>query len=182
VAAAVIFHPKKPIVGVMDSKQLNESKREYWFARIMEEALAVGIGEATVAEIDQINILQASFLAMQRAVAALKVAPDKLCIDGNQIPPALRQQYSCTAIVQGDKLVAEISAASIVAKVTRDRQMKALAAEYPLYHFDKHKGYPTEQHLQLLHQYGVLPIHRRSFSPVKTLVAQYHGLFAADRS
>ena len=171
VAAAVIFYPGKPIVGVMDSKQLSEKKREYWFEVIMQEALSVGIGEASPLEIDQINILQATFLAMRRAVDALNAPPAQVWIDGNQIPPALAQQYTCKAIVQGDKLVAEISAASIVAKVTRDRQMHALAKQYPRYQFDKHKGYPTTQHIAILQKYGALPmIHRCSFSPVKQVL------------
>jgi ribonuclease HII len=173
VAAAVIFHPKKPITGVMDSKQLSEKKREYWFDIIMQEALAVSVGEASVAEIDQFNILQATFLAMQRAVEALSLSPTDVWIDGNQIPKGLSKQYSCKAIIQGDKLVAEISAASIVAKVTRDRQMHALATQYPEYQFDKHKGYPTALHMKILEAHGVLPVHRRSFAPVRRLVEAF---------
>jgi ribonuclease HII len=170
VAAAVIFDPKRPIAGLMDSKQLSEKKRQYWFSVIMEQALAVGIGEASVAEIDQINILQASLLAMQRAVEALKVAPSQVLIDGNQLPLALMKKYTCKAIVQGDKLIAEISAASIVAKVTRDEQMYALSTKYPHYQFEKHKGYPTQSHIEALEKHGILPVHRRSFSPVKRLL------------
>lgn len=170
VAAAVIFRPDRPIIGVMDSKQLTEKKREYWFDVIMEEALSVGIGEASVAEIDQINILQATFLAMCRAVQSLDMEPIQIVIDGNQIPPKLGTRYACEAIVQGDKLIAEISAASIIAKVTRDRQMCALAARYPKYRFDEHKGYPTPFHMDMLQKYGVLPVHRRSFAPVKKVL------------
>ncbi|MEY3182671.1 MAG: ribonuclease [Pseudomonadota bacterium] len=170
VAAAVIFHPKNPIQGVLDSKQLTEKKRDYWFSIIMQEALAVGVGEATPEEIDRINILQATFLAMQRAVQALSVNPTLVWVDGNQVPPELAKQYTTVAIVQGDKTVPEISAASIIAKVTRDRQMYALAEQYPEYHFDKHKGYPTALHLQSLQKHGVLALHRRSFAPVRKIL------------
>jgi ribonuclease HII len=170
VAAAVIFYPKNPIIGVTDSKQLSEKKREYWFEIIMQEALSVGIGEASVAEIDQLNILQATLLAMQRAVETLNIAPTDIWIDGNQIPKGLKKQYSCKAIVQGDKLVAEISAASIIAKVTRDRLMCALAAQYPEYQFDRHKGYPTALHIKMLQEHGALPVHRHSFAPVKKML------------
>ena len=167
VAAAVIFKPRSKITGLTDSKQLTHEKREFWYLQIMKRALAVGVGEATVAEIDAINILQATFLAMHRAVEALTTKPTHVWIDGNQTPPVFIGQYQTEAIVQGDEFVAEISAASIIAKVTRDRIMTSLALEYPQYGFAQHKGYTTQLHLTKLRQHGPSPIHRRHFMPVQ---------------
>lgn len=164
VAAAVILDPSKPIAGLADSKKLTEKRREQLFELIQERALCWGIGSASPAEIDELNILHATMLAMQRAVAALSRRPDYALIDGNRCPA-----LPCPAepVVKGDARVAEISAASILAKVSRDREMVDLHQRYPEYGFDKHKGYPTHQHLAALERNGVLPEHRRSFGPVR---------------
>jgi ribonuclease HII len=164
VAAAVILDPKHPIKGLTDSKKLSEKKRNALDCEIKEKALAWSLGRAEVEEIDCINILQASLLAMQRAVELLSIKPDHLKIDGNQL---LSIDYSMEAIVKGDLTVAEISAASIIAKVARDKEMVSLDALYPEYGFAAHKGYPTKKHREALLKYGVTPIHRRSFSPVR---------------
>ena len=168
IAAAVILPPDKSIAGLRDSKKCSAAKRERLFAEIMEHALAVGIGRAEVAEIDTLNILHASMLAMQRAVGELLVSPDKVLVDGNRCPDL---PYECEAIVEGDDLVPAISAASIIAKVTRDREMAAYEATYPGYGFDRHSGYPTKQHLAALDGLGVTDIHRRSFAPVRERLA-----------
>lgn len=165
VAAAVILDPHNPIEGLNDSKKLTEKKREKLFVEIQEKALAWAIAEATSGEIDEFNILQASLLAMRRAVEQLSIQPDHVLVDGNKIPTGL--SMGCEAVVGGDALHAEISAASILAKVTRDRQMVALDAKYPQYGFAKHKGYPTKAHFEAIAQYGVVDEHRRSFGPVK---------------
>ena len=164
VTAAVILDPARPIAGLNDSKKLSEKKREALFDIIREHALAYAIGRCSPAEIDEFNILQATMKAMQRAVAGLSVQPEFVLIDGNRCPPlAMTSQ----AVVKGDSLVAEISAASILAKVTRDREMADLDLLYPQYGFAQHKGYPTAQHLAALAEHGALPVHRRSFKPVK---------------
>ncbi|EEH68975.1 ribonuclease HII [Acinetobacter sp. ATCC 27244] len=165
VAAAVILDPNNPIEGLNDSKKLTEKKREKLFAEIQEKALAWSIAEASHVEIDEFNILQATFLAMRRAVEALATQPAKVIVDGNQIPKGIT--IPCEAIVGGDASHAEISAASILAKVTRDRQMKALDLEYPNYGFAKHKGYPTKAHFEAIAIHGVIDEHRRSYGPVK---------------
>ena len=165
VAAAVILDPDKPIVGLNDSKKLNEKKREKLFIEIQEKALAWSIAEATHAEIDELNILQATFLAMRRAVEGLNIQPEKIIVDGNQIPKGI--SIACEAIVGGDASHAEISAASILAKVTRDRQMQALDLIYPDFGFAKHKGYPTKAHFDAIAAHGVIYEHRRSYAPVK---------------
>ncbi|ATZ67000.1 ribonuclease HII [Acinetobacter haemolyticus] len=165
VAAAVILDPNNPIEGLNDSKKLTEKKREKLFAEIQEKALAWSIAEASHVEIDEFNILQATFLAMRRAVEALATQPAKVIVDGNQIPKGIN--IPCEAIVGGDATHAEISAASILAKVTRDRQMKALDLEYPNYGFAKHKGYPTKAHFEAIAIHGVIDEHRRSYGPVK---------------
>ena len=165
VAAAVILDPDKPIVGLNDSKKLTEKKREKLFIEIQEKALAWSIAEATHAEIDELNILQATFLAMRRAVESLNVQPEKVIVDGNQIPKGI--SIACEAIVGGDASHAEISAASILAKVTRDRQMQALDLIYPDFGFAKHKGYPTKAHFEAIAAHGVIQEHRRSYAPVK---------------
>lgn len=165
VAAAVILDPQNPIVGLNDSKKLSEKKREQLFVEIQQKALAWSIAEASHDEIDELNILNATLLAMQRAVDGLKIPPNKVLIDGNKTPKTMT--IECEAVVGGDALHAEISAASILAKVTRDRQLLALDKQYPNYGFAKHKGYPTKAHLQAIEQYGVLVEHRRSYKPIK---------------
>jgi len=167
VTAAVILDPERPILGLMDSKKLSEKKREALSVEIQEKALDFCIAEASAAEIDQINILQATMLAMQRAVVGLKITPDLVQVDGNRCPDLA---LPCEAIVKGDSLVAEISAASILAKVYRDRQMVALDQAYPQYGFAQHKGYPTKAHRQALLEFGVIAEHRRSFKPVARLL------------
>ncbi len=166
VAAAVILDPKKPIRGLADSKQLTPEKREELFAIIHENAIAVGIGEASVVEIDELNILRADMLAMARAVEALGIKPYLVQVDGRNKPQV---PYPVQAIIGGDTNIPAICAASIIAKVTRDAIMVELDAKYPQYGFAQHKGYPTKQHLEALEQHGVLDIHRRSFKPVRIL-------------
>ncbi|MFK4050777.1 ribonuclease HII [Acinetobacter venetianus] len=165
VAAAVILDPNNPIEGLNDSKKLTEKKREKLFLEIKEKALAWSIAEATHAEIDEFNILQATFLAMRRAVEGLQTQPEKVIVDGNQIPKGIT--IPCEAIVGGDASHAEISAASILAKVTRDHQMKALDLQYPDFGFAKHKGYPTKAHFEAIAAHGVIDEHRRSYAPVR---------------
>lgn len=165
VAAAVILDPNNPIAGLNDSKKLSEKKREKLFIEIQEKALAWAIAEASPAEIDELNILQASLLAMRRAVEALQVQPDQVLVDGNKIPQGLNMP--CEAVVGGDALHAEISAASILAKVTRDRQMLELDQKFPQFGFAKHKGYPTKAHFEAIALHGVTTEHRRSFGPVR---------------
>ncbi len=168
VAAAVILDPSKPIEGLADSKKLSEKKREYLYELILERSLAWSVASASPAEIDQINILHASMLAMQRAVEGLTIEPEYVLIDGNRCP---KINYPCEAIVKGDAKVKEIGAASIIAKVIRDREMVALDERYPDYGFKKHKGYPTAMHLASLEKYGPLAEHRVTFAPVKKLLA-----------
>lgn len=167
VTAAVILDPNRPIAGLNDSKKLTERKREQLAQLIRKHALAWSLGRAEVEEIDQLNILQATFLAMQRAVAGLSVAPEHILIDGPHCPvmPCPTQ-----GIIGGDALVPAISAASILAKVARDQELMELDKLYPQYGFAKHKGYPTPAHLAALEQFGILPIHRRSFKPVKKFI------------
>lgn len=164
VTAAVILDPQKPIVGLMDSKKLSEKKRLLLADEIKEKALCWAMGRAEPAEIDQLNILQATMLAMQRAVNNLVIPPDFVLIDGNRVPPNLG--IDAQAVVKGDSLVAEISAASILAKVARDQEMTELDLRYPEYGFAKHKGYPTKLHFEMLEKFGVIAEHRRSFAPV----------------
>ena len=165
VAAAVILDPNNPIEGLNDSKKLTEKKREKLFVEIQEKALAWCIAEVLHTEIDETNILQASLLAMRRAVEGLKITPEHVRVDGNKIPLGL--QMSCEAVVGGDALHADISAASILAKVTRDHQMVEMDAKYPQYGFAKHKGYPTKAHFEAIAEHGVIDEHRRSYAPVK---------------
>jgi ribonuclease HII len=169
VAAAVILDPNQPIEGLADSKKISEAKRERLFAEINEKAIAVAIGRANVAEIDELNILWASMLAMKRAVEALAIQPEHVVVDGNRVP---KWAYSAQAFVKGDQRIACISAGSIIAKVTRDRDMLALAREYPQYDFDKHKGYPTAAHRDAIVRYGVTVHHRATFGPVKAVLEQ----------
>lgn len=167
VTAAVILNPEYPIAGLADSKKLTEKKREMLYEQIIEHALAWHIGHANVQEIDQLNILHATMLAMQRAVAGLVMTPDFVLVDGNRCPD---YPMPCQAVIKGDNLVAEISAASILAKVTRDREMYALDKLYPQYGFAKHKGYPTAAHIAAIEQYGVNEHYRTSFAPVKRIM------------
>ncbi len=168
VTAAVILDPANPIDGLTDSKKLSEKKREQLFPLIQERALAWAIAWATPAEIDELNILHATMLAMQRAVNQLSVTPEFALIDGNRCPPGL--PCPSEAIVKGDLKEPSISAASILAKVYRDREMQALDLLYPDYGFAKHKGYPTALHMEKLRLLGPLPEHRRSFRPVAELL------------
>ena len=167
VAAAVILDPERPIAGLADSKQLSEKRREALSELILEQALAWQIARAEVEEIDRINILQASLLAMGRAVEALDPLAELALIDGNRCPPL---PCPSRAVVKGDSRVAAISAASIIAKVARDREMVELDREYPGYGLARHKGYPSRQHLQALQTLGVTPIHRRSYAPVRRVL------------
>lgn len=167
VAAAVILHPDKQIIGLADSKKLSEKKRDALYEEIMEKALSWAVASASPVEIDQINILHASMLAMKRAVMSLGIKPDYVVIDGNRCPEL---PYPSEAIVKGDSKVAAISAASILAKVVRDREMYLLHEQYPEYAFNKHKGYPTAQHMVALKKYGPLPEYRKSFRPVAQLL------------
>lgn len=169
VAAAVVLDARRPIAGLADSKKLSEKQREKLFVEIQEKAACFAIARASVAEIDQLNILQASLLAMKRAVEALPLQPDHVLVDGNRLP---RWSYSSEAIVQGDASVAAISAASILAKVTRDREMLDLDGLYPGYGLAVHKGYPTRVHLAALSRLGPSPVHRRSFGPVRQYLLQ----------
>lgn len=166
VAAAVILHKRRPIPGLADSKQLSEKKREALFVQIQERAVAWAVARATVEEIDRFNILQASLLAMRRAVEALTLQPEHILVDGNRLP---QWPYRAEAVIGGDNLIPSISAASILAKVTRDREMVAMDDLYPGFGFADHKGYGTRAHLAALQSLGVTPIHRRSFAPVKKL-------------
>ncbi|ARD21739.1 ribonuclease HII [Shewanella japonica] len=169
VTAAVILDPNQPIAGLNDSKKLSEKRRQLLFNEITDKALAISVGRATPTEIDDINILHATMLAMQRAVAGLSIQPEKVLVDGNRTPDFGIQSH---AIIKGDGLVAAISAASIIAKVTRDREMDALDARYPQYGFANHKGYPTKAHFEALEAHGVLPEHRKSFKPVMAILNQ----------
>ena len=164
-AAAVVLDPGRPrINGLVDSKLLDAETREKLAARIKERALAWAIASASVEEIDQINILRASLLAMKRAVEALGVEPEEVCVDGNMLPPI---SLRCRAIVKGDQLVAAISAASILAKVARDAEMALMEERYPGYGFASHKGYCTPEHQAALDKYGPCPQHRRRFENVR---------------
>ena len=171
VAGAVVLDPSRPILGLKDSKKLSPTKREYLYAEIMQKAKAWGIGQASSIEIDELNILQATMVAMRRAVEDLANRlgewPSKALIDGNRCP---QLPITSEAIIQGDAKEPAISAASIIAKVTRDQQMQDLHLRYPQYGFNQHMGYPTEVHIQALREYGPCVEHRRSFSPVRELI------------
>ena len=169
VAAAVILDPDKPIAGLDDSKKLSEKRRESLFVEIQYHALSWSIARASVAEIDQLNILHASMLAMKRAVEALPSQPEHVLVDGNRVPD---WRYPAEAVVKGDSRVQAIAAASILAKVTRDREMIAMETLYPGYGFAGHKGYPTKVHMAALEALGPTPIHRRSFAPVRAKIEQ----------
>lgn len=169
VTAAVILDPEQPIEGLNDSKKLTEKRRESLFDEIQLKAKSWCIARATVAEIDQLNILQASLLAMKRAVEGLHIQPEHVLVDGNKLP---KWHYSAEAVVKGDSRVAAISAASILAKVVRDREMCELDKQYPGYGFADHKGYPTKVHMDALEALGITPIHRLSYAPVRARLAQ----------
>jgi len=173
VTAAVILDPDNPIEGLMDSKKLSEKKRDVLSGQIKEHAIAWAIGRASPEEIDTLNILHATMLAMQRAVQALAVTPDYVLVDGNRCPTFLNGNgtIACQSVVKGDDRVAEISAASILAKVSRDQEMIALDKKYPEYGFAKHKGYPTKFHLEMINEHGVLDCYRVSFKPVAKVIA-----------
>lgn len=173
VAAAVILNPEKPIAGLADSKKLSEKKREYLFEIIQERALAFSVARASVQEIDELNIFHASLLAMKRAVEQLSVKPDKVLVDGTHCPQI---DYPVEAIVKGDQKIAAISAASIIAKVVRDRELCELDRQFPGYGFAQHKGYPTKAHIAALHELGPIPQHRRSFAPVKKVLNKSGGI------
>nr|WP_319554938.1 ribonuclease HII [uncultured Vibrio sp.] len=164
VTAAVILDPNNPIEGLNDSKKLSEKKRLALLPEIKQKALAWAVGRCSPQEIDELNILQATMVAMQRAIAGLNVQPDLVLIDGNRCPEL---PMDSQAVVKGDLRVAEISAASIIAKVVRDTEMEELDKQYPQFGFAKHKGYPTKVHFEAIEQHGVIAEHRKSFKPVK---------------
>jgi ribonuclease HII len=172
VAGAVVLDPNQPIIGLRDSKKLSPARREKLYAEIMQKARAWGVGQASPGEIDTLNILQATMLAMRRAIEALSERlgewPSKALIDGNRCPIL---PIASEAIIKGDAKEPAISAASIIAKVTRDQQMQALHTQYPQYGFNQHMGYPTEAHMQALKQYGPCEEHRRTFAPVRDLIS-----------
>jgi ribonuclease HII len=169
VAAAVILDPARPLSGLRDSKKLSAARREQLAVQIRQQALAWSVARATVAEIDELNILQASLLAMHRAVRALEPQPVYVLVDGNRLP---RWDYASEPVVKGDDRVAAIAAASILAKVQRDAELLELDRQYPGYGFARHKGYPTAAHLAALRELGASAVHRRSFAPVKALLVK----------
>ena len=164
VSAAVILGPDHGISGLTDSKKLSAKKREALAVEIKANAACWALGRAEVEEIDTLNILQASLLSMSRAVSALALQPEKVLVDGNKLP---KLDMPAEAIIKGDLLIEEISAASIIAKVSRDNEMIAMAEKYPQYGFDRHMGYPTAFHMSALQKHGICDIHRRSYAPVQ---------------
>jgi ribonuclease HII len=169
IAAAVILDPEHPVIGLKDSKQLTPARREALYLEITQKAIAWEVGRAGVEEIDRLNILQATLLAMRRAVVRLSPPARYVLVDGNQCP---RLDCPVEAVVGGDSTIAAISAASIIAKVTRDREMVELDRRYPGYGLARHKGYPSREHLLALQQLGVTPLHRRSYAPVRKLLSK----------
>ncbi|MDO6440839.1 ribonuclease HII [Marinobacter sp. 2_MG-2023] len=169
VTAAVILDPERPITGLADSKKLTEKKRNALYDEILEHATAWSLGRCEASEIDQINIYQATMIAMERAVAGLGVSPEYVLVDGNKCP---EWHWPSEPVVKGDSRVEAISAASILAKVTRDREMEAFELKYPGFGFAQHKGYPTPVHLEALFRLGVTPEHRKSFRPVQEAIEQ----------
>ncbi len=168
-AGCVILDPNRPIEGLMDSKKLAPTQRVALAARIQQDALAWSVATASVEEVDRLNILWATMLAMQRAVEMLNVKPAEVLVDGNRCPEL---PYPSRFVICGDATVQPISAASILAKVARDAYMLELHAQFPYYGFDRHKGYPTKHHIEALREHGVSPVHRHSFAPVRALVEQ----------
>jgi len=168
VAAAVILRGNLPLDGVMDSKKITEKKREQLYSQIIEQSLSYGISIVSHQDIDQINILQATMLAMTEAVAKLDIRPNQVLVDGNQVPPI--KNIDTQAIVKGDQKIPAISAASILAKVTRDRLMRSYCEQYPGYGFSKHKGYGTKMHMDMIKQLGPCAIHRLTFAPICHMV------------
>lgn len=168
-AAAVILNPNQPIAGLADSKKLTEKKRDALAVEIKQHALAWAVSSCSAQEIDEINILQASLLAMKRAIEMLQILPDLVQVDGNKCP---KIALPCEAIIKGDSKVAAISAASILAKTARDAELYVLDEKYPQYGFAKHKGYPTPYHLEMLSLHGVSEIHRKSYAPVRVLLSR----------
>lgn len=168
VCAAVILDPDHPVDGLNDSKKLSERRRQQLDEEIRANAVAYAFGRAEACEIDEINILQATMQAMRRAIEALPVAPTRVIVDGNRVPECA---YPVSAQVGGDSVVAEICAASVLAKVARDREMVEMDARFPGYGLARHKGYPTAEHLEALRRLGPTPEHRRSFAPVRRLVS-----------
>ena len=166
-AAAVILQPKKPIHGLTDSKAIKPYQRSFVYKEIIQSCVCYSIGRASVYEIDRFNILQASLLAMKRAVDSLQIKPHKVMVDGNALP---KWEYESEAIIKGDSKVPEISAASIIAKVTRDEEMNVIAKKYPGYGFSKNKGYGTPQHKAAIKAKGVCDCHRKTFSPMSELI------------
>lgn len=177
VAAAVILDPDNRIYKLKDSKLLNAAQREHLYARISAKALAISVGVASVEEIDRLNIFHATMLAMERAIKGLRLNFELILIDGKRLP---KIEYPMKAIVRGDQLIKAISAASIIAKVTRDRIMMDYHKTFPLYNFAKHKGYGTKEHQSLLKQFGVCPIHRHSFSPVRNELEKTQNLILLE--
>jgi ribonuclease HII len=175
VTAAVILDPAQPILGLNDSKKLSEARREALFDEIQGKALAWCIARAEASEIDELNILGATMLAMQRAVAGLQTTPRMVLIDGNRCP---KLPVPSAPVIGGDARVPAIAAASILAKVSRDREMRALDLVYPGYGLAGHKGYPTPEHLRALVQLGATPIHRRSFAPVRAVLSEHPATLA----
>ncbi len=171
-AGCVILDPAQPIDGLTDSKKLSARQREALASTIKAQALAWSVASASVEEVDRLNILWASMLAMKRAVETLSLAPTRVMVDGNRCPEL---PYPAQAIVKGDELVPEISAASILAKVSRDAHMLQLHRQYPDYGFDRHKGYPTRDHIRALQTHGASPVHRRSFGPVRVVIVDTHA-------
>lgn len=170
VAAAVILDPDNPIEGLRDSKKLSEEVRERLALEIKEKALCWSVAHATVEEIDEINILQATMLAMKRAIEGLRIKPGLVLVDGNRLPPV---KLPMDAIVKGDDLVPAISAASIIAKTTRDGWLREIDKTYPEYGFAKHKGYGVKAHIAAIEKYGVLPVHRKTFAPVSGMIKNH---------
>ncbi len=173
-AAAVMLDPNRPIDGLKDSKKLSESQRDELMRLIKEKAMAWSIAYCSVEEIDQLNILWASMLAMKRAIDTLSIQPELILVDGNRCPDGLSVQAE--AIVKGDERIPVISAASILAKTARDAVMRKLHDQYPKYGFDRHKGYPTAFHLTQLAKFGVSPVHRRTYAPVRKILETKNGL------
>lgn len=179
VTCAVILDPQKPIIGLRDSKKLSEKKRVFLCNEIKQNALSWSLGIATPKEIDSLNILHATMLAMTRAVEGLNIVPEHVLVDGNRVPS---WPYSSEAVIKGDDKHEQISAASIVAKVHRDQQMEALHLMYPEYSFDKHKGYPTKAHFEAINQYGPLWCHRTSFKPVREALEKFEGVVRGPKA